>query len=68
MGVMKKQTTKNFPKNKHFLHPDTHTQVCVTGVKKCSFFRELGILSSLVNTRFEIRSFALWPTNMDFWY
>ena len=34
----KKQSTSNFPKNEHFLPPDTHTYVCVSGGKKCSFF------------------------------
>ena len=28
----------NFPKNKHFLPPDTHTYMCVSGCKKCLFF------------------------------
>ena len=29
-------STPNFPKNEHFLPPDTHTYVCVIGRKKCS--------------------------------
>ena len=29
---------KNFPKNKHFLPPDTHMYVYVSGCKKCWFF------------------------------
>ena len=29
-------------KKKHFLHPDTHTYVCVSESKKCSFFRKFG--------------------------
>ena len=37
-GVSRKQSTANFPKNKHFLPPDTHTYECVWGGKKCSFF------------------------------
>ena len=28
----------NFPKNEHFVLPDTHTLVCVSGGKKCAFF------------------------------
>ena len=27
MGVSRKQSTPNFPKNEHFLPPDTHTHV-----------------------------------------
>ena len=27
--------TQNFPKNEHFLPPDTHTYLCVSGDKKC---------------------------------
>ena len=27
-----------FPKNWHFLSPDTHTYECVSGGKKCQFF------------------------------
>ena len=60
-GVTRKQSTTNFQKNKHFLPSDTHTYVCVSGGKKCSFFGKLGVLFSC-NTRFEIRSFALLPT------
>ena len=26
---------QNFPKNEHILPPDTHTYVCISGVKKC---------------------------------
>ena len=44
MGVSRKQITPNFSKNKHFLTPDTHTQVCVSGGKKCSVFGKFGLL------------------------
>ena len=37
-GVSRKQSTPKFPKNKHFLPPDTHSCVCVSGGKKCLFF------------------------------
>ena len=37
-GVARKQSTPNFPKNEHFLPPDTHMYVCVSECKKCSFF------------------------------
>ena len=43
MGVSRKQSTSNFPKNKHFLPPDTHTYVCLSGDKKCSFFGKFGV-------------------------
>ena len=43
-GVSKKQSTPKFPKNKHFLPPDTHTYVCVSGGKKCLFFRNFDML------------------------
>ena len=43
-GVSRKQNTPNFPKNEHFLPSDTHMYVCVSGVKKCSFFVKFGVL------------------------
>ena len=30
--------TQNFSKNLYFLPPDTHTNVCLSGGKKCKFF------------------------------
>ena len=42
-----KQSTPNFPKNEHFLAPDTHTYVCVSGGKKCSFFEKFDQLRFL---------------------
>ena len=39
-GVTRKQSTPNFPENKHFLPPDTQTYVCVSGGKKKSGFFE----------------------------
>ena len=39
-GVIRKQSTPNFPENKHFLPPDTQTYVCVSGGKKKSRFFE----------------------------
>ena len=53
----RKQNTPNFPKNKHFLPPETPTYVCISGNKKCSFFRKFGELCFLEN-----RPFALSPT------
>ena len=46
-GVSKKQGTPNFPKNEHFLPPYTHTDVCVSGDKKCLFFGKFGVLCFL---------------------
>ena len=49
-GVTRKQITLNFPKNEHFLPPDTHMHACVSGggmgggVKKCLFFGKFGVL------------------------
>ena len=43
-GVAKKQSTPNFPKNEHFLPPDMHTCVCVSGVKKFSVSRKFSVL------------------------
>ena len=36
-----------FRKNKHFLPPDTHTYVCASGVKGCSFFVKFLVLCFL---------------------
>ena len=43
-GVLRKQNTPNFPKNKHFLPPDTYTHVCISGGKKCLFVGKFGVL------------------------
>ena len=42
MGASRKQSKPNFPKNQHFLPPDMHA--CVSGGKKCLFFRKFGML------------------------
>ena len=34
-GVIHLERTLNFPKSYHFLPPDTHLCVCVSGGKKC---------------------------------
>ena len=36
-----------FRKIEHFLPPETHTYVCVSAGKKCSFFGKLGVLCFL---------------------
>ena len=46
-GVSKKQSPPNFSENQHFLPPDTHTYVCVSGGNKCSFFGKFGVLCFL---------------------
>ena len=43
-GVSRTQSMPNFLKNKHFLPPDMHTYMCISGGKKCSFFAKLGVL------------------------
>ena len=58
MGVSRKQSTPNFPKNEHFLPPDTHMYVCVSGVNKCLFFGKLGVLCFL---EIPVLRFALLP-------
>ena len=58
MGVSRKQSTPNFPKNEHFVPPDMHTYVCVSGGKKCSFFEKFGVLCLLET---HVLRFALLP-------
>ena len=45
--VTRKQSTPNFPKNKHFLHPDTHMYVRVRNFR---FFAKFGMFWFLVNS------------------
>ena len=47
-AITRKESTPNFPKNEHFLSPDMHTYVCVSGGKKCLFFRKIGVLCFFV--------------------
>ena len=58
MGVSRKPSKSNFPKNKHFLPSDTRTYVCVSGGKKCSFFGKFGVLCFLETP---VLKFALLP-------
>ena len=63
MGVTRKQNMPNFPKKpEHFLPPDTHKYVRVSGGKKCSFFREIWRALFFYDLRLEIRLFALLTT------
>ena len=61
MGVSRKQSTPNFPKNEHFLPPHTHRYVCVSGGKKCSFFRKFGKFGVLFFLEKPVLRFALLP-------
>ena len=56
----RKQSTPNFSKNEDFLppSPDTHTYVCKSGGKKCSFFGKFGVLFYLETP---VLRFALLP-------
>ena len=47
-GVIRKQSTPNFPKNERFLHPNTQLRMCVSGVKKCPFFEKFDMHCFLV--------------------
>ena len=47
MDVSRKKSTPNFLKNVHFLFPDMHTYLYVSGGKKCSFSKKFGVLSLL---------------------
>ena len=46
--LQESEASPNFPKNEHFLSPDTHMCVCVSEGKKCSFFGKFGALRFLV--------------------
>ena len=59
MEVTKKKTKRaKFHEKQTFLTPDTHTHVCVSGSKKCSFFEKFGMLCFLVTS---VLRFALLP-------
>ena len=40
-GIIRKQSSPNFPKNKHFLPPDTHTYCAYQGVRNVHFSENL---------------------------
>ena len=65
MGVSRKQSLPNFPKNEHFLPPDTHTYVCVTGGKKCSFFGKSGVLCFLETPVLRFALLPYYPMNQN---
>ena len=39
-GIIHLVRTQYFPKNKYLLPPDTHTHVCVSGVRNVSFLED----------------------------
>ena len=45
--VSRKQSTPSFSKMEHLLPPDTHTNMYISGGKKCSFFGKFGVLCFL---------------------
>ena len=65
IGVSRKQSLPNFPKNKHFLPPDTHTYVCVTGGKKCSFFGKSGVFCFLETPALRFALLPYYPMNQN---
>ena len=62
-AFQKKQSTPYFPKKEHFLPPGTHMYVCASGggVGNVRFSENMACFVFL-NTRFEIRPFALLST------
>ena len=54
-GVSRQQSMPNFRKNEHFLTPDSHRFVCVSGSHKCSLFGVLCFLET------PVLRFTLWP-------
>ena len=59
MGISRKQSTSNFPKNEQFLPLDTHMYLCVSGGKKMFVFRRIRRALFSWNTRSEIGPSAL---------
>ena len=57
--VTRKQSKPNIPKNQHFLPPDAHTYLCISGGKKCSFFGKFGVFCFLITLilRFALLSY-----------
>ena len=50
MEVTRKQSTPNFPQNEHLIPPDTHTYVCLSGVKNVPFSENLACFVFLVTS------------------
>ena len=53
-GCFKKAKHAKFPKNKHFLPPDMHTYVCVSGGKKCLLFGNFDVFAFLKHPFFAL--------------
>ena len=63
MDISRKQSMPNFTKNEHFLPPLIRTYTCADqGVRTIHFSENLACFFSSY-LRFEIRPFALLPTN-----
>ena len=57
------QRTPNFLENKYFSPPDTHTYVCVSGGKNCSFFGKFGMLYFFVTRVLRFALLTYYPQN-----
>ena len=67
MGITRKQSTPNFPKNEQFLPPDKHTHVRnLSEMFSLKIYRKIQRALFSCNTRFKIHLFALSPTNLFF--
>ena len=65
MGITRKQSTPNFPKNEQFLPPDKHTHVRnLSEMFSLKIYRKIQRALFSCNTRFKIHLFALSPTNL----
>ena len=62
----RRKYAKISPKTNISYPPDTHTYVCVSESKKCSFFGQFWHALFSWNTRFETRIFALLPMHSIF--
>ena len=63
-GCCKKTKHAKFSKKKqHFLSPDTQTYVCISGESGMFVFRKIQRTFFSCQLRYEIRPFALLPTN-----
>ena len=62
-GVSRKRSRPNFPKNQHFLPPDTHTYVrAYQWVRNFGFSENLACFVFLKHPFWDFRPFALLPT------
>ena len=63
-GIIYLVSTQNLLKYLHFLPPDTCTYICVSGRKKCKFFRKIcgGTENDpqVMHNKFELFSFIMW--------